>query len=218
MRPQLLQEIMNELQGLNALTPSLVQQTSTDKIFEIFVWSCTLKALRSIGATLQTRDANDRPTSSLQFRLGPGMIFSPSTTPGFVHIDYEGGEYELQNGLRVLGSSKVLHELDICILERSAAVRCRRNSVHPEPSSVRFLAECKYYGGGLPLQLGREYLGLSSEFTMRVKTLVANTAKNDVQKLVKRHRGTTHFGISPNDQTKIDSFVGWLATELDHVL
>lgn len=218
MRSQLLQEIISELQGLNASSPSLLQQTATDKIFEIFVWSCTLKALRTIGATLQTRDATDRPTTSLQFRLGPGMIFAPTTTPGFVLVSYEGKEYELQNGLRVLGSSKVLHELDICILQRTAAVRCRQNRIHPEPSSVCFLAECKYYGGGLPLHLGREYLGLSSEFTLRVKTLVANTAKNDVQTLVKRHRGTTHFDILPTDQAKIDRFVGWLATELEHVL
>lgn len=218
MRPQLLQDIVRELQSLNAASPSLVQETSTDKIFEIFVWSCTLKALREIGATLQTKDTNDKPTSSLQFRLGPGMIFSPSTTPGFVHIQYDGNEYELQNGLRVLGSSKVLHELDICILERGAAIRCRQNNIHPESSAVRFLAECKYYGGGLPLHLGREYLGLSSEFTMRVKTLVANTTKNEVQTLVKRHRGTTHFELTPNDPAKINRFVGWLATELEHVL
>jgi len=218
MRPGLLQDIAGELQRLGASSPQLVQQASIDKIFEIFVWSCAIRALRSIGATFEARDANDRPTTTLQFRLAPGMIFAPSTSPGFILVHYDGKEYELQNGLRVLGSSRVLHELDVCILKREAARRCRRHRVHPDPTSVRFLAECKFYGESLPLHLGREYLGLSSEFGMRVKSLVVNTGKNDVQTLLKRHGGTVHFEISPGDPDKVDQFVHWLAVELRHAL
>ena len=217
MRPELLTEI-NQCLGQMGANPMVQTHARTDKFFELFVWSCTLRALRNIGAPLSPRNSNDQATFTLRFRLGPGLLYNPASAPGFVVVDYQGSKYELQNGLRVLGSSKVLHELDLCILKRSAAKRCRRQSIDPDCSAVKFLAECKYYGNNLPLHLGREYLGLSSEFSLRVKTLVANRASPEVHKLVKRHKGTTNFNINPNDTLGMDQFVGWLATELKHVL
>src|SRR5205823_490877 len=179
---------------------------------------CVLRALGEIGANLEPRDSNDRPTGQIDFRLAPGLIYNPTTAPGFVLIDYDNSQYELQNGLRVLGSSKVLHELDVCILDRNHADRCRRLGIDADSSAVRFLTECKYYGANLPLHLGREYLGLGSEFSLRVKTLVANKASPEVHTLVKRHRGTTHFHLTSANPRNVNQFVGWLATELKHSL
>lgn len=218
MRPELLQSVNACLRQLGADSPMLQSRARTDKVFEIFAWSCTLRALRDIGATLSARNCVDQPTSTLDFRLAPGLIYNPASAPGFVLANYHGKEYEVQNGLRVLGSSKVLHELDICILNRAHAQRCRRASIDPDSGAVRFLAECKFYGDSLPLSIGREYLGLSSEFSIRVKTLAANQTSPEVHTLVKRHRGTTHFDLTPSNATGINQFIGWLATELKHSL
>jgi hypothetical protein len=218
MRAHLLSEIIAVLNQIGAASPMLVNRASTDKVYEIFVWSCVLRALAQIGATMEARDSNDTLTTQIDFRLAPGLIYSPTTAPGFVLIDYNGKKYELQNGLRVLGSSKVLHELDVCILDRSHTARCRNFGIDADSSAVRFLAECKYYGNNLPLHLGREFLGLGSEFSIRVKTIVANMTSSEVHTLVKRHRGTTHFELTSANQQNVDQFIGWLATELKHAL
>lgn len=218
MKPQLLAEINQTLASLGATSPVLQSQARVDKVFEIFVWSCVLRALRQMNASLSVRNSSGVVTATMEFRLGPGLIFNPTSTPGFVKIGFQGKEYELHSGLRVLGRSKVLHELDLCILKKSAADRCRRNRINPDSSSLHFLAECKFYGSSLPLSLGREYLGLTSEFSIRVKTLTANQASPEVHRLVKSHKGTTHFDFAPSNQTSIDHFVGWLATELKHSL
>lgn len=218
MRASLLLAIQTELRNIGASSPALAHRARTDKIFEVFVWSCMLRALRELGATLEARDHADAPTTLLDFRLAPGLLYNPTTTPGFVLVSYEGSEYEVHCGLRVLGSSKVLHELDVCILERSHARRCRTQRIDPDSSGVKFLAECKYYGRAIPLHLGREFLGLGSEFSIRVETIVANQGSPDVHRLVKRHRGTSQFNLTTANPAKIARFIGWLSTELEHVL
>jgi hypothetical protein len=218
MDAQLRQQIQNELATIGASSPALLSSGRSDKLYEIFVMSCVLKALARLGATLEARDSADQPTPTLVFRLAPGLIYSPASAPGFVLVRYEGKEFELQNSLRVGGTSRVLHELDVCILDRSHAIQCRLNEVDPVSSNVKFLAECKYYGASLDLSLGREYLGLGSEFQMRVKTLVSNIHSDEIRTLVRRHSGTTNFSVSPLQPAKVETFVGWLTKELEHVL
>lgn len=218
MEAQLRQQIQSELAAIGASAPTLISSARADKLYEIFVMSCVLRALDRIGATLEARDSSDNPTDILVFRLGPGLIYNPASTPGFILIRYEGKEYELQNSLRVGGTSRVLHELDVCILDRRHANQCRRNQVDPNSQGVKFLAECKFYGASLDLSLGREYLGLGSEFQMRVKTIVSNIHSDDIRTLVRKHGGTTNFTVSPLQPAKVETFIGWLAKELEHAL
>jgi hypothetical protein len=90
--------------------------------------------------------------------------------------------------------------------------------VSPRSSKVKLLAECKFYGRSLPLHLGREFLGLSSEFSIRVKTIVSNVRSDQVGKLITSHRGTENFDVSPMDPGRVLRFVEWLAKELEQVL
>src|SRR6185312_14834067 len=101
------------------------------------------------------------------------------------------------NSLRILGRSKVLHELDVSLIERSEAEKCRANGSNPLHTKVKFLAECKFYGSGLPLSLGREYLGLCDEFSLRIRVIVSNVGSEDVRLMIKGHNGTANFEISP---------------------
>ncbi|MEY2494672.1 MAG: hypothetical protein QOJ45_1164 [Verrucomicrobiota bacterium] len=211
-------EIQNELGAIGAAAPVLLSQARVEKLYEIFTMSCVLRALRSIGATMQARDSDDRLTANLVFRLAPGLIYNPASAPGFVRVWYENKEYELQNGLRVKGSSRVLHELDVCIIDGPRARSCRQRQVDIDYSAVRFLAECKCYGDTLPLHLGREYLGLGSEFSLRVKTIVSNVESAEIHTLIRRHGGTTNFRLVPTGPGNVNMFIGWLAKELQHAL
>ena len=218
MQAQLLQSIQNELRSLARTAPVLSRQTAIWKLYEIFILACLTRALRNIGARLEPRDYRDRQTNSLEFRLGPGLLYSPTTTPGFIFVEYQGTEYEIHNGLQVLGRSKVLHELDVCLVERNEAERCRFSRTNPRQSKTRFLAECKYYGSTLPLSLGREFLGLKSDFSLRIKTIVSNVGSDEVHTLVTKHKATENFDISPIKPRNVERFVQWLANELRQIL
>ena len=167
---------------------------------------------------LEARDSSDRATTNFDFRLSPGYIFSPTTSSSFIHITYGNKEYELHNGVRVLGKANVLHELDVAIIERDEAIRCRQNNIHPRQAKVKFLAECKFYGADLPLHIGREFLGLCSEFNVRVKSITSNVGSNNIHKLLTSHRQTENFNLTPLQPDKIDIFIKWMTNELRQVL
>ncbi len=64
---------------------------------------------------------------------------------------------------------------------------------------IKFIAECKCYGTRIELHLGREYLGLSSEFsTPRVITIVSNVKSDEVHDLISRLEQGKAFFITQN--------------------
>jgi hypothetical protein len=218
MKDQLLNDIKTELNRLKSSSNVYKTRTAVHKIYEIYILSCVIKSLKILGCDLETRDSNDQPTSYFDFRLSPGYIYSPTVSSSFILISYNNNEYELHNGIRVLGQTNVLHELDVAIITRDEAMRCRQNNVQPRQSKIKFLAECKYYGAGLPLNLGREYLGLCSEFKVRVKSLISNVGSDNNHKLLTGHRQTENFNIEPSNPENVDMLIKWISNELRQVL
>jgi hypothetical protein len=211
--------IRSALAEIGTSAPILKQPGVAPKLYEIFVFACVLRALNRMSATLTPRDKTDKDTSTLIFRMGPGTLAAPASAPGFVLIQYGGREYELQTDLRVAGSSKVLHELDVCILERQEAQRCRNTGKDPKVGSVRLLVECKFYGDTIPLGVGREYLGLRDEFypSKRGKTLVTNVDNPEIRLLLRQHNCTGNPRVIPG-AAATESFIGWLEVELKQLL
>lgn len=213
MRQALLQNIIGEITRIGAGSTQLQNRLAIDKIYEIYILACVSRALRSIGATLTSRDSNDHPTANLVFRLGPGSIYSPTAVTGFIHVNLNGSEFEIQNGIRVQGFSRILHELDVSLIERAEAIRCRRLRVHPVHNRLKLLVECKFYGNYLPLNIGREYLGLNTEFRFRIKTLVSNLNNHQLLRLITSHKGTFNVNIMPTNIRGQVRFIEWLANE-----
>lgn len=212
-------EIQKQLSLLSAQAPGLKSKATVPKLYEIFVLSCVARALRSIGATLVAKDSKDVPTTTLRFRLAPGLIYSPTTAPSFIEVSRNKRKYELHGGLRIKGRSGVLHELDVCVIDRKAAVKCRLKKTAPSNGHVKLLVECKFLGKPtFPLDLGREFVGLGAEFSLRIKTIVSNTSNDEVHDLVTKHKSTENFLISAYPKAKVDLFVKWMANELRQVL
>ncbi len=207
------------LAGIGASAPILKQPGVAPKLYELFVFACVLTALKRTNAILTPRDQADKNTKTLVFRMGPGTLAAPASAPGFVLVNYSGQEYELHTDLRVAGSSKVLHELDVCILERQEAQRCRQTGKDPKVSSIKLFAECKFYGDTIPLHLGREYLGLCQEFnpTKRGKTLVTNVDNSEIRLLLRKHNCTGNPRVIPAAPAT-QGFIGWLEVELKQML
>jgi hypothetical protein len=218
MNARLFTEIQNELTRLTRSSNVYATRTAVDKLYEVYILSCVIQSLKLLGCVLEARDNHDIPTSSFDFRLSPGYIYSPTVDSSFIHIIYDGKEYELHNGVRILGKANVLHELDVAIIERDEAVRCRQNNIHPRQSKIKYLAECKFYGADLPLHIGREFLGLCSEFNVRVKTITSNVGSNNIHKLLTSHKQTENFNLTPLSPDKIDIFIKWMSNELRQVL
>lgn len=212
-------EIANELMAIGATAPALMSRASVDKLYEICILTCLVKALRKMDAELIAKDKFDRSTSNLVFRLSPGTLRAPSSTPGFIYVRSRSSEYEIQNGLQVAGTSKVLHELDVSLIDRASAVKCRQNQENLTSRSVHFMMECKRYGERLDLSIGRDFNGLSGEFPIgRGKTLVSNVGSDEVLNVITKHRGTGNFSVSPLVPNSIDRFVSWLQTELEQII
>lgn len=218
MQTELLNDIRIVLTSLVSTSNVYSSRTKVDKLYEAYILSCVVKALINLNCTLEARDNNDTVTTNFLFRLKPGYIFSPTTSSSFVHILYNNKQYELHSGVRVSGKSSVLHEMDVAIIEKNEADSCRNQSRHPRPTKLKFLAECKFYGSDLPLNIGREYLGLCSEFSIRVKSIVSNAGSNSIHKLLTTHRQTSNFNLTPLQPNEINSFIGWLTSELKQVL
>lgn len=214
----LLNDIQTALASLVNTSNVYSSKTKVDKLYEAYILSCVVKALINLNCTLEARNNNNIVTTNFLFRLKPGYIFSPTTSSSFVYILYNSKEYELHSGVRVLGKSSVLHEMDVAIIEKNEADICRDKSKHPRQTKLKFLAECKFYGSDLPLNIGREYLGLCSEFRIRVKSIVSNADSNSIRNLLKTHRQTANFNFTPLQPNEINSFIGWLTNELKQVL
>jgi len=218
MTSELREALRAALSSIGSNAPIFLSRAGVDRLFEGFVLSCVIQALKDIGATMQVYGGNGQPSSTLNLRRAPGQIYNNPPDVGFVLARYQNRFYEIHTDLRVAGTSKVLHELDICLLDRTHADNCRTQGVDPNGSKVRFLCECKCYGKTLPLRIGREFLGLSTEFHARAKTIASNSDNLSILNLARSHDRITQFALYPGQQVKINSFIGWLAKELEHAL
>jgi hypothetical protein len=211
--------IANAVTQVSATGASLTAASRSYSLYEGFVFSCVVEALARLGAQFEVRNYDDTPSTTLVFRTKPGLIYTAGVPYTFVLTRLTNNrEYELHSTLRAEGRSRVLHELDVALVERAEAVRCRQAGVSPRQGKIKLLAECKFYGRSLPLELGREFLGLTSEFSLRVKTIVSNVRSDQVGKMITSHHGTENFDVSPMDPSRVLRFVEWLAKELEQVL
>ena len=218
MSSSLSRAISNALSQVGATAPGLYFASRVSTLYEGFIFACIIESLTHLRARLQACDENDRPTRTFTFKTKPSLIYTSGLN--YVLVSVGSRNYELHTNLRVLGYSGALHELDVMLLKHETGRRCRLKKFLPGRGSVRLLVECKFYGGTrLPLHLGREYLGLSSEFkAVRIKTIASNIGSHEIHVMITAHHGTENFYVSPRAPENVRRFVEWMANELHQVL
>ena len=184
----------------SAITLGYNSSSAAHDIYEGYILTLFLRAAKNEGWTMQTRDGNGNPTSNVVFRLGPGRLPSGN----FTHIYLTKPRkmnLEAHIGVKVTGkapyaatlkkkSANVAHEFDLLVLTSDDADVCRRFDSDPAHVSVVAHAEAKFYGGNLPLSLGRAVVGLSAECDLANRSaLVTNRNGASVEDLIK------HYGI-----------------------
>jgi hypothetical protein len=120
--------------------------------------------------------------SKFIIRGAPGYIHSAGNDYGFAEFKCNSRIYEIHLGVRYFGSSRVLHEFDISILDAVDAHAARGNQRNPSSGNARIVFECKFYGGNIGIGLGREFVGLLSDFSSaKSARLVTNSSSTSVR-------------------------------------
>jgi len=153
-------------------------------------------------------------------RGAPGALHSNIQDFGYAAFRYQGEEFEIHLGVQFRGSSGVLHEFDISILPGSDADDSRTHQRPPGPGKPCAIFECKFYGKNLGIELGREFVGLRSDFTtVPMARLVTNSASDSISLFLKKNsRPKMSRYIEPGNVTMEDEFVYAVADELRNSL
>ncbi|MDM0112769.1 hypothetical protein QTI66_11470 [Variovorax sp. J22R133] len=194
----------------SAIAASPVAASALSDVFEAYVLILVIRAARAEGGKVSFVRRDGSPATELLLRTSPGFIYS--TAQNYTHAVIEFNSrptLEVHAGIKVAGKSRVLHELDVAVLDRAEAENCRLNRVSPRSSKVNVGIECKFYSSSLQLHLARGFIGLVTDLSVNTPFFVTNTTSASVEKLLS-HRvkhGWEHQ-ISPAcKNTEVDRLV-----------
>ena len=180
-------------------------------IYEGYVLALLIQAARNEFWTVELRYGANNPTSHAVFRLGPGRLPSGNFTHVLLRKSLK-SDLEAHIGVKVIGkapyaktkkrkSANVVHEFDLLVLPATAANFCRSFGMDPPRSAVVAHAEAKYYGGTLPLPLGRSMVGLAVECDLAGKSvLVTNQNGATVEDLLAHYGVDFRFLVKPGSK------------------
>ena len=210
--------ICQELRDLSATSPGL-RRREIFKLYELFVLSCILRALKDVGAVLTPKDGSGHRINGIIFRMGPGKIYGSASTD-YIHIKWSNRRsYEAHNSLYITGTSGIDNEADVCIIGHRHGRGMYRRRKSPNEQFTSFFVECKHYGKpNLPQSLGREFVGLSEEFSSGLGAFVANKSNENISQIVSAHNGARSFKLTPSDKLERLEFIRWLRIQLLRIL
>jgi hypothetical protein len=209
-RSDLIRDI--EIALRNSISATTRSRSAVADLFEAYIFSLAVEAARNEGAGVSYLDVYRNTPSSLVFRTSPGYISSTVQPYTYALIDFTGKpRLEAHIGVYVAGRSGVPHECDVAVLDSNEAETCRQNQgVLPRHSKVLLATECKFYTSGLTLGLGRNFLGLQSDISIKHggRYFVTNTSSGTIEKLLTEHGKDWGHDIIPasiNDVNKLRS-------------
>lgn len=229
---QLLAQLLASFDGIiNAISPGINEnllRSTDDAVYAAYVFGLVLRAaeqvaepgsvrLRSINSWMtQSRYYSSSAPGTFVVRGAPGYIFSQNEDYGYAEFSYANQVYEIHLGVRYLGSSDVLHEFDVSIINAADADRCRQNSESPTSGKPKAIFECKFYSSNLGISLGREFVGLLADFTnVPVARLVTNSDSPSVREyLRKKNRPKFNGALLPSNLAMETEFINAVADDI----
>ncbi len=177
--------------------------------FEIYVLSLILRAAKEEGATIRFESrASARTPNPLTFRISPGAVYSRVKDYSHAVIDFPNGlAYEAHLGVYLQGAAGVLHECDVLVLDRDEGLFCRANQVHPKRNSASITAECKFYAGNIGIELGRQFLGLTTDLGKDERFFISNSAGKSVDRVLAHHKRKRFFGLNTSNKDSEEQVV-----------
>jgi hypothetical protein len=196
MAHRLIEEIESLLSGVRLPYTSA---SRGDDVYEGYVFSLVVATALERGAGVHYVTSTGIRTNDLLFRAGPGHLYT--TDREFTHavIKFERTPtLEAHVGVRVSGTSGVLHECDVLVLPAEEARISRANGVAPRGSRCLLAIECKYYvATRLDLGLARNFEGLQADLKSKGAIFVANLDSHSVRKYLGSRRREYEHNVSP---------------------
>jgi len=187
-----------------------------EKAYEAYVFSLCLRAVRELGATPVLRGITGPPNPFI-FRGAPGQIHSTSRNYGYGEFTLNGYPFEIHAGVEFKGTSRMTHELDVCIIRGDDANRCRQQPDDPPAASLVGGWECKFYAGNLQKGLGRAFVGLIDDMggNVRLSGFCSNSVHPQLLDYFQpQRRPHPHFQLTPLYPSNEDIFVNQIKGEL----
>ena len=191
------EDLIAEIDALisSAVSEGYERPSDTNDVYENYVWVLCLLAAERNNAAIRYETVREASASKLIFRTSPGAIYT--TANDYTHAVLEFPDcspLEVHVGVKVTGISRVLHECDVAVIDRAEAQLCRAEQVHPRASKVLIAAECKFYTSAIQLNLGRGFLGLTSDIHRKQRYFVTNARSSGawgIGVVVRRLHGRT---------------------------
>ena len=206
LRPALFADIQSAIG--NALIPSLTSASAVSDLYEAYLFCIIIDAARAEGATrVDFRSRSQTNPTVFVFRTSPGYLHSTTQDYGYAEIEFQGKPVlEAHLGVRIAGSSGVLHECDVCVLLQEEANVCRNRETTLVPRSARVVlsVEAKFYAGALGLHLGREFLGFLSDTSVGKSFFVVNRESDSIEKLLSHKKKLWEHNISPPNTRDVE--------------
>ena len=187
------------------------------KVYEAYVFSLCVKAARELGANVELRGIQSSAKPFL-FRGAPGRIYSKFNNFGYAKFQLNGKKFEIHCSIEYEGRSGMSHELDVSILRSIDAQRCREGLTSPKAASLVVALECKYYGGSLPKESARTFVGLIDDMgrNFRLSGLCSNSWNRDIGLYFSpKRRPYSHFGLGPLNTNAETRFLEQAKIELE---
>jgi hypothetical protein len=196
-----LADLENAYAALLSAHAPVTSSGQANDAFEVYTLSLILRAAKEEGATIRFESsfgvANPSP---LLFRTSPGRIFTAIHDFSHAAVLFPDGlEFESHIGVYVEGLAGVLHECDVLVIDAEEGRFCRRNRVHPKKSSMALSVECKFYAGKLGIDLGRQFLGVTTDLGTEGRFFLSNSTGKSVDRVLAHHNRGRFFGLTPLD-------------------
>ena len=208
MSKALLQSIRKTLGS--AVAPNLTSKSKGFDLYEAYIFTLGIEACRKLQLPVAYKNQDGSLASTFRFRTGPGSLARGGYSHAEIRLGPKRPLLEAHVGVKVMGLSKVEHELDFSILLKEEADFCRRNDVLPRHNKVVLAAECKFYmRRGVGIAMGRGFLGLSDDLGHRDTFFVMNRPAVRVERFVDRHNRWGCFSpvapVSTDEKTRLVS-------------
>jgi len=204
-------DLITEIRTLIGRLPTnLTSRSAIDNLYEVYLFTLVLKAARGEGAIIRIKDQSTNSPRSLYFRTSPGYITSQVRNYSFAEIEFAGKPLlEAHVSIRVSGKSNVLHECDVCVLQKSEADLCRGSSdrLAPRSSKIILNIEAKFYTSSLTLNLGRSFLGLTSDLSSHRSFFVTNSSSDSIEKLLSHKNKPWDNNIKPGSINELNRLI-----------
>jgi hypothetical protein len=175
-------DLLAEFQNLlNTNRISYTSASAAWDVYEGFVFSMVVATASRHGATVRYEDVKGAQVSDLVFRTSPGQLYADTKPYTHAVVEFDGAPpLEVHIGVRVQGSSGVLHECDVLVLPAAEATLSRVQRIAPRGSQCVLVIECKYYTSGLGIGQARNFEGLRADIRTQSELFVSNIGASSV--------------------------------------